>query len=353
MATLDAELSALRLRAATEEPNAGLGSVPAPAEPDPGAGEPVSNELPDGFDAVAYLALHPDVAASGLDPVHHYLNCGRYEGRAYSSSSGDPGQRPGFDPAAHHALLPDQPAARVPLPRRPATLRHQPVTVWLTGLSGSGKSTLASALEKALVEAGRACCVLDGDNVRLGLNRDLGFGRDDRRENIRRIAEVARLMNDAGLVVITAFISPYHADRTMARDIIGRERFLEIHVDAPLEVCERRDPKGLYRMARRGEIRDFTGISAPYEMPEAPAATVDTASRSAEQCAAALFETVMSRAPGVPTLDCLAAEADYWQFAVGTRAEGVRGQPSWSLSPGNHPGQHLPRRDDVKTERAD
>ena len=137
--------------------------------------------------------------------------------------------------------------------------------------------------------------MLDGDNVRGGLNRDLGFGPDDRRENIRRIAEVARLMNDAGLVVITAFISPYRADRTMARDIIGTERFVEIYVEAPLDVCERRDPKGMYRKARRGEIPDFTGISAPYETPEAPAATVETEDRSVEQCAAALFQMVITR----------------------------------------------------------
>jgi adenylylsulfate kinase len=235
-------------------------------------GRAYASELPDGFDGAAYLALNPDVAASGVDPVRHYLNCGRYEGRACSISSSDCRELPdGFD----HA---------------------RPVTVWLTGLSGAGKSTLAVALKKALAETGRACVVLDGDTVRAGLNRDLGFGRGDRRENIRRIAEVARLMNDAGLVVITAFISPYQADRTLASDIIGGERFVEIHVEAPLEVCERRDPKGLYRKARRGEILDFTGISAPYEAPEAPAATLDTANRSVEECAAALFQVVISRA---------------------------------------------------------
>ena len=172
------------------------------------------------------------------------------------------------------------------------------VTVWLTGLSGAGKSTLAVALQKALAESGRDCFVLDGDSVRAGLNRDLGFGRDDRRENIRRIAEVARLMNDAGVLVITAFISPYRADRTMARDIIGAERFVEIYVDAALEVCERRDPKGLYRKARRGEIPDFTGIAAPYEAPEAPAAIVDTANCGIEQCAGTLFQVVVSRVTG-------------------------------------------------------
>lgn len=183
----------------------------------------------------------------------------------------------------------------VPQSRRAAIPGQHPVTVWLTGLSGAGKSTLAVALNKALAESGRACSVLDGDIVRAGLNRDLGFGRDDRRENIRRVAEVARLMNDAGVVVISAFISPYRADRSMARDIIGAERFVEVYVEAPLDVCERRDPKGLYRKARRGEIPDFTGITAPYEAPEAPAATVDTANRSVEQCAAALFQMVIAR----------------------------------------------------------
>jgi bifunctional enzyme CysN/CysC len=204
--------------------------------------------------------------------------------------------RVGREDAAGRDLVPQ--AGNVPQSRRAAILGQQPVTVWLTGLSGAGKSTLAVELDKALAEAGRACSLLDGDNVRGGLNRDLGFGPDDRRENIRRIAEVARLMNDAGLVVIAAFISPYRADRTMARDIIGAERFLEIYVDATLAVCERRDPKGLYRKARRGEILDFTGISAPYEAPDAPAATVDTANRSIEQCAAALFEMVISRVTG-------------------------------------------------------
>ncbi len=201
--------------------------------------------------------------------------------------------RVGREDATRRNIVPR--AGKVPQSRRAAILGQQPVTVWLTGLSGAGKSTLAIELEKALIDAGRACYLLDGDNVRSGLNRDLGFGPDDRRENIRRIAEVARLMNDAGLVVITAFISPYRADRTMAREIIATERFVEIYVEAPLEVCERRDPKGLYRKARRGEIPDFTGISAPYEAPEAPAATVETENRSVEQCAAALFQLVVTR----------------------------------------------------------
>jgi len=161
---------------------------------------------------------------------------------------------------------------------------HRPVTIWLTGLSGSGKSTLAYALEKRLTEEGHACFVLDGDNVRHGLNRDLGFSADDRRENIRRVAEVAKLMNEAGLIVITSFISPFLADRADARQIIGEDRFAEVFVDASLEVCEGRDPKGLYAKARAGEVKEFTGISSPYEPPEEPAVVANTAEMATEKC---------------------------------------------------------------------
>ncbi|MHB9132390.1 MAG: sulfate adenylyltransferase subunit CysN [Armatimonadota bacterium] len=160
--------------------------------------------------------------------------------------------------------------------RREQLLRQRPTTLWLTGLSGGGKSTLAYALEKRLITAGYACVVLDGDNIRHGLNQDLGFSPRDRSENIRRVAEVAKLFNEAGLIVITSFISPYRADRDLARRIIGEERFIETFVDAPLEECERRDPKGLYKKARDGQIPEFTGISAPYESPEAPALSLDT-----------------------------------------------------------------------------
>ena len=162
--------------------------------------------------------------------------------------------------------------------------RQKPVTVWFTGLSGSGKSTLAFSLERRLIDTGRACYVLDGDNVRHRLNRDLGFSPKDRAENIRRIAEVAQLMNDAGLIVITAFISPFREDRDMARGIIGAERFIEVFLDAGLQVCEQRDPKGLYKKARSGEIPGFTGISSPYELPEAPELTLNTGTLSVEQC---------------------------------------------------------------------
>ncbi|MDO8932403.1 MAG: adenylyl-sulfate kinase [Rhodocyclaceae bacterium] len=155
-------------------------------------------------------------------------------------------------------------------------LRQAPATVWLTGLSGAGKSSIAFELERQLLAIGRLAYVLDGDNVRHGLSRDLGFSHRDRSENIRRVAEVARLFNDAGLLVIAAFISPYRADRRMARDIVGPGRFIETHLCADIGVCEHRDPKGLYKKARAGSIPDFTGVSAPYEVPEIPELTVDT-----------------------------------------------------------------------------
>lgn len=159
---------------------------------------------------------------------------------------------------------------------RAALLAQQPLTLWLTGLSASGKSTLAYALERALVDLGRACYVLDGDNVRHGLNRDLGFSESDRSENVRRVAEVARLMNDAGLIVITAFISPMIADRKIARTIIGEEHFREVYVSTPLATCEKRDPKGLYAKARNGHIPEFTGVSADYEPPPKPDLVINT-----------------------------------------------------------------------------
>lgn len=155
--------------------------------------------------------------------------------------------------------------------------------IWLTGLSGSGKSTIANALEQALFAAGRRTYILDGDNIRHGLNRDLGFSDADRVENIRRIAEVAKLMLDAGLIVITAFISPFRHDRQMARNLIGPGDFFEIHVSTPIDTCEQRDPKGLYRKARRGELPNLTGIGSPYEAPENPELTIDTSQTSIEQ----------------------------------------------------------------------
>lgn len=173
---------------------------------------------------------------------------------------------------------------------RARLIGYQPATVWLTGLSGSGKSTLAYALEKHLIENGRLAYVLDGDNIRHGLNSDIGFSPEFRHENIRRIAEVARLFNDAGMIVIAAFISPYQKDRSMAREIVGSARFLEVHLNADLAVCESRDPKGLYRKARQGLIGDFTGISAPYEAPHHPDLHIDSGALSIAESVARITE---------------------------------------------------------------
>jgi adenylylsulfate kinase len=153
---------------------------------------------------------------------------------------------------------------------REAVTGQRGCVLWLTGLSGSGKSTIAHATEERLIRERRPCYVLDGDNIRHGLNADLGFSPDDRAENIRRIGEVAALFADAGLIAIVAFIAPTRAGRDRARSRVGSERFFEIFVDAPIAVCEARDPKGLYQKAKSGEIAEFTGVSAPYEEPEAP-----------------------------------------------------------------------------------
>ncbi|MEG3126916.1 adenylyl-sulfate kinase [Pantoea cypripedii] len=152
---------------------------------------------------------------------------------------------------------------------------HQGVVLWFTGLSGSGKSTVAGAVEQALHRLGVSTYLLDGDNVRHGLCRDLGFSDDDRKENIRRVGEVAKLMVDAGLVVLTAFISPHRAERQMVRDLLAEGQFVEVFVDTPLAVCEARDPKGLYKKARAGELRNFTGIDSVYEAPEEPEIHLD------------------------------------------------------------------------------
>jgi adenylylsulfate kinase len=166
---------------------------------------------------------------------------------------------------------------------REKLLGQKGVTVWLTGLSGSGKSTIAVGAEEALVARGRLAYVLDGDNVRHGLNKNLGFSPEDRTENIRRIGEVAKLFTEVGVVVFTSFISPYRADRDLVRELHEAGRFVEVHVAASVETCEGRDVKGLYKKARAGEIKEFTGISAPYEAPHAPELVIDTAAEPVEK----------------------------------------------------------------------
>jgi len=167
-----------------------------------------------------------------------------------------------------------------------------PKCIWLTGLSGSGKSTLANALEVALTEQGKHTYLLDGDNVRHGLNKNLGMSDEDRTENIRRVSEVAKLMVDAGLVVITAFISPFRADRDAARVLFEDGEFVEVCADAPLEECEKRDPKGLYKKARAGEIKEFTGIDSPYEAPANAEVVINTAEHDIGECVRQLIEKI-------------------------------------------------------------
>lgn len=172
------------------------------------------------------------------------------------------------------------------------SMKHNPVVIWMTGLSASGKSTIADALDIALQEQGRITAIIDGDSVRGGLCRDLGFTDSDRDENIRRVAEVARLMLEAGLIVIVALISPSSASRHFARSIIGNEFFVEVHVDAPLETAEKRDPKGLYKKARAGLIKNFTGIDSRYDVPVFPEVHLDTQALSVEQSVATILDWV-------------------------------------------------------------
>lgn len=167
--------------------------------------------------------------------------------------------------------------------------------VWFTGLSGSGKSTVAIALERELQRRGILCRLLDGDNIRTGINNNLGFSEEDRIENIRRIAEVSKLFVDTGIVTLAAFISPMRQMRQMAADIIGRDDFMEIYVSTPVEECERRDVKGLYARARKGEIKNFTGISAPFEAPENPALAIDTSRLSLQQSVEAVLQLILPK----------------------------------------------------------
>ena len=160
--------------------------------------------------------------------------------------------------------------------QRAAALSQKPAILWMTGLSGSGKSTIANAVELQLEQKGFHTFLLDGDNIRHGLNKDLGFTESDRIENIRRIGEVSKLMTDAGLIVITAFISPFQSERDMVRELVDVGEFIEIFIDTPLEIAEKRDVKGLYAKARKGELKNFTGIDSPYERPAKPEITIDT-----------------------------------------------------------------------------
>ena len=176
-------------------------------------------------------------------------------------------------------------------------LRQRGVMIWFTGLSGSGKSTIALGVERELHQRGLLCRILDGDNIRTGINAGLGFSAEDRHENIRRIAEVGKLFVETGIITLAAFVSPTNEYRQLARDIIGAEDFLEIYVSTPLEVCERRDVKGLYARARRGEVKDFTGISAPFEAPEHPALCIDTSQQPLETSVQQVLELIISRQP--------------------------------------------------------
>ncbi len=173
--------------------------------------------------------------------------------------------------------------------------QQKPCVIWFTGLSGSGKSTLANALERALFERGHHCYLLDGDNVRQGLNSDLGFSDEARVENIRRIGETAKLFVDAGLIVMTAFISPFRTERELARNLVEDDEFIEVHVSASLDVCEERDPKGLYKKARAGEIPNFTGIGSAYEAPENPDMLIDTGTNDVATCAEQLVDYLVKK----------------------------------------------------------
>jgi adenylylsulfate kinase len=166
---------------------------------------------------------------------------------------------------------------------RETLLKQKGIVLWFTGLSGSGKSTVAVALEKKLHDMGKLTYLLDGDNVRYGLNKNLGFTDEDRVENIRRISEVAKLFVDSGVITITTFISPFIEERNKVRELLGKD-FVEVYIDCPLEVCEKRDPKGIYQKARKGEIKNFTGLDSPYEKPTNPEITVATNLKSTEEC---------------------------------------------------------------------
>lgn len=181
-------------------------------------------------------------------------------------------------------------------------LQQRGLMIWFTGLSGSGKSTVAIALERELQKRGLLCRILDGDNIRSGINNNLGFSAEDRVENIRRIAEVGKLFVDTGIITLAAFISPNNEIRQMAARIVGEEDFMEVYVSTPIEECERRDVKGLYAKARKGEIKNFTGISSPFEAPDHPALSLDTSKVSLEDCVQRLLEMVLPQVSAGHTL---------------------------------------------------
>lgn len=177
-----------------------------------------------------------------------------------------------------------------------ASIKSQsPCLLWFTGLSGSGKSTIANAVDVTLFERGYHTFLLDGDNVRHGLNKDLGFSNEDRVENIRRIGEVSKLFTDSGIIVLSAFISPFSSDRRLVRNLLPAGEFIEVFMDTPLEICEERDPKGLYEKARAGKIKDFTGIDSPYEAPERPEVRLDTSRMSVDDCVNRLIGYLLDR----------------------------------------------------------
>ena len=178
---------------------------------------------------------------------------------------------------------------------RKKLINQKPILIWLSGISGSGKSTIANELEKKLYENNFLSYLLDGDNIRIGLNKDLGFTDDDRKENIRRISEVSRLMLDAGLIVITAFISPFKEERQLAKSLVLEENYFLVHVDCSVEKCEERDVKGLYKKARAGEIKNFTGIDSPYEVPENPNLIVNTEKEKVDESVEKIFNAIKDK----------------------------------------------------------
>ena len=208
-----------------------------------------------------------------------------------------------------HSTLPHEgerggglyPITTLPRSAREQLLHQRGMMIWFTGLSGSGKSTIALGVERELHARGILCRLLDGDNIRTGINAGLGFSADDRRENIRRIAEVGKLFVETGIVTLAAFVSPTNEYRQMARDIIGADDFFEVYVSTPLEECERRDVKGLYARARRGEVKDFTGISAPFEAPANPALDIDTSRQPLEESVRQVVELIQKRQQTLPT----------------------------------------------------